>query len=179
MSPVSSPLRPSRCQGLGSTSGSTLIPTSYERWIRSKLAVSTARTLSSMVPLAAQSRELPVPYSVPAGLTLAMLPAGEMWHELRKYPTTRPHHLSIDADFHHHQQAADQQTDRDECHQCSPHQTAEAAEARQLENPIHGGIDEKTAPHADGDARPGDRCLGRESVAQADAEHRHDKPKKA
>jgi len=69
MSNVSSPVSPSCCQGSGRTSGSTPMPTKLERWIRSKLAASTARTPSSIVPLAAQSRELPVPYSVPARTT--------------------------------------------------------------------------------------------------------------
>ena len=37
--------------------------------MRSKLCATTARTPSSRVPLAAQSRELPVPYSCPAKMT--------------------------------------------------------------------------------------------------------------
>ena len=37
------------------------MPTRLERWMRSKLRAITARTPSSRVPLAAQSRELPVP----------------------------------------------------------------------------------------------------------------------
>ena len=37
--------------------------------MRSKLSAITARTPSSMVPLAAQSREEPVPYSLPARIT--------------------------------------------------------------------------------------------------------------
>ena len=36
------------------------------RWMRSKLSATTARTPSSMVPLAAQSRDEPEPYSRPA-----------------------------------------------------------------------------------------------------------------
>ena len=40
------------------------MPTRLLRWIRSKLTASTARTPNSNVPLAAQSRLLPVPYSV-------------------------------------------------------------------------------------------------------------------
>src|SRR2546426_948233 len=47
-------------------SGSTPIPTRFERWMRSKLCATTALTPSSAVPFAAQSRELPVPYSCPA-----------------------------------------------------------------------------------------------------------------
>ena len=42
------------------------MPTRLLRWIRSKLLAITARTPRSKVPLAAQSRELPVPYSAPA-----------------------------------------------------------------------------------------------------------------
>ena len=45
------------------------MPTRFERWMRSKLSASTALTPSSSVPLAAQSRELPVPYSLPASTT--------------------------------------------------------------------------------------------------------------
>ena len=69
MSKVSSPVRPSCCQESGKTSGNTPMPTRFDRWIRSKLAASTARTPSSIVPFAAQSRELPVPYSLPASTT--------------------------------------------------------------------------------------------------------------
>ena len=47
-------------------SGSTPMPTRFERWMRSKLSAITARTPSSSVPLAAQSRDEPVPYSLPA-----------------------------------------------------------------------------------------------------------------
>jgi hypothetical protein len=46
--------------------GSTPIPTRLLRWIRSKDSASTALTPSSAVPLAAQSREEPLPYSLPA-----------------------------------------------------------------------------------------------------------------
>ena len=45
------------------------MPTRFERWIRSKLLAITALTPSSAVPFAAQSRELPVPYSAPASTT--------------------------------------------------------------------------------------------------------------
>ena len=45
------------------------MPTRLERWMRSKLTAMTARTPSSLVPLAAQSREEPVPYSLPASAT--------------------------------------------------------------------------------------------------------------
>ena len=48
------------------TSGTTPMPTRFERWMRSKLWAITARTPSRLVPLAAQSREEPVPYSLPA-----------------------------------------------------------------------------------------------------------------
>ena len=40
-----------------------------ERWIRSKLSAITARTPRSAVPFAAQSREDPDPYSLPARIT--------------------------------------------------------------------------------------------------------------
>ena len=45
----------------GNVSGSTPIITRLERWIRSKLVAMTALTPSSNVPLAAQSREEPMP----------------------------------------------------------------------------------------------------------------------
>jgi len=38
-------------------------------WMRSKLSATTARTPTSIVPLAAQSRDEPVPYSLPANTT--------------------------------------------------------------------------------------------------------------
>src|SRR5688572_15620965 len=50
-------------------SGSTPMPTRLERWMRSKLSAITALMPSSTVPLAAQSREEPVPYSLPANTT--------------------------------------------------------------------------------------------------------------
>ena len=67
MSKTSSPVRPSDCQVVpgSNSSGSTPMPTRLLRWIRSKLAASTARTPSRNAPLAAQSRLEPVPYSVP------------------------------------------------------------------------------------------------------------------
>ncbi len=37
--------------------------------MRSKVSAITARTPSSLVPLAAQSRDEPVPYSLPAKIT--------------------------------------------------------------------------------------------------------------
>src|SRR5581483_9091641 len=46
--------------------GSTPMPTRFERWMRSKLCATTTLTPSRFVPFAAQSRELPVPYSWPA-----------------------------------------------------------------------------------------------------------------
>ena len=42
------------------------MPTRFERWMRSKLSAITARTPSSSGPLAAQSRDEPEPYSLPA-----------------------------------------------------------------------------------------------------------------
>ena len=53
----------------GNCSGSTPMPTRLERWMRSKLSAITARTPSSCVPFAAQSREEPEPYSLPASTT--------------------------------------------------------------------------------------------------------------
>jgi hypothetical protein len=67
---VSVPVRPSDCRVWPSNSaGSTPMPIRLERWMRSKLLAMTAFTPSSIVPLAAQSRELPVPYSSPARTT--------------------------------------------------------------------------------------------------------------
>ena len=42
------------------------MPQRLLRWMRSKLCATTAFTPRSAVPFAAQSRELPVPYSWPA-----------------------------------------------------------------------------------------------------------------
>ena len=50
----------------GNCSGSTPMPIRLERWMRSKDSAMTARTPSSVVPLAAQSRDDPEPYSLPA-----------------------------------------------------------------------------------------------------------------
>ena len=61
LSPSDSALSPAR-----NCSGSTPIPIRLDRWMRSKLSASTARTPSRAVPLAAQSREEPDPYSFPA-----------------------------------------------------------------------------------------------------------------
>ena len=68
---TSSPSRPSDCavSPSGSCSGSTPIPIRFERWMRSKLSAITARTPSSAVPFAAQSRDEPEPYSLPASTT--------------------------------------------------------------------------------------------------------------
>ncbi len=49
--------------------GSTPMPMRFDRWMRSKLSASTARTPSSAVPFAAQSRDEPEPYSLPARIT--------------------------------------------------------------------------------------------------------------
>ena len=51
-------------------SGSTPMPIRLERWMRSKLRATTASMPSSAVPLAAQSRLDPVPYSSPAKITV-------------------------------------------------------------------------------------------------------------
>ena len=50
------------------------MPTRLPRWIRSNDLAMTALTPSSSVPLAAQSREEPVPYSAPAS-TISGVPA--------------------------------------------------------------------------------------------------------
>jgi hypothetical protein len=65
---LSLPVRPSDFTDSPSEncSGSTPIPTRLERWMRSKLSAITARTPSRRVPLAAQSRDEPEPYSLPA-----------------------------------------------------------------------------------------------------------------
>ena len=64
VSPSDSALCPS-----GNCSGSTPIPTRFERWMRSNDSTITARTPSRRVPLAAQSREEPDPYSAPPSTT--------------------------------------------------------------------------------------------------------------
>jgi hypothetical protein len=51
------------------TSGSTPMPTRFERWMRSKLSTTTAFTPSRKVPFAAQSRDEPMPYSLPPKIT--------------------------------------------------------------------------------------------------------------
>ena len=73
---VSSPLIPSdsTLSPVLNCSGSTPMPTRLLRWMRSKLFATTALTPRSCVPLAAQSRELPVPYSSPAN-TMVGVPA--------------------------------------------------------------------------------------------------------
>ena len=45
------------------------MPMRFDRWIRSYDSAITARTPSSMVPFAAQSRDEPEPYSLPARIT--------------------------------------------------------------------------------------------------------------
>ncbi len=69
---VSLPVSPSDCQvSLPlNCSGSTPMPTRLLRWMRSKLFATTALMPSSIVPLAAQSRLEPVPYSSPAKITV-------------------------------------------------------------------------------------------------------------
>ena len=56
----------------GNCSGMTPMPIRFERWIRSKDSAITARTPSSVVPLAAQSRDEPDPYSLPPSTTSGM-----------------------------------------------------------------------------------------------------------
>ena len=71
---VSSPLMPSDCAESAprNCSGSTPMPTRLARWMRSKLRAITAFTPSSCVPLAAQSRDEPVPYSSPPNTTVGV-----------------------------------------------------------------------------------------------------------
>ena len=72
MSIVSSPLMPSDATESFPMNwkGSTPIITRLARWMRSKLFAITARVPSNRVPFAAQSRELPVPYSSPPNTTV-------------------------------------------------------------------------------------------------------------
>ena len=67
----SCPLRPSEAALSPSANwrGRTPIPIRLERWMRSKLSAITARIPSRAVPLAAQSRDEPDPYSLPASTT--------------------------------------------------------------------------------------------------------------
>jgi len=72
MSNISSPRMPNvstPSPGMN-CSGSTPMPTRLLRWMRSKLFAITAFTPSSCVPLAAQSRDDPVPYSSPPNTTV-------------------------------------------------------------------------------------------------------------
>ena len=55
------------------------MPTRFERWMRSKLSAMTALTPSSSVPFAAQSRDEPVPYSLPA-MTIERRAFGLVFH---------------------------------------------------------------------------------------------------
>ena len=68
---VSSPVRPSDSAvwPSGNCNGSTPMPIRLERWMRSYDSAITALTPSSAVPLAAQSREEPEPYSLPDKIT--------------------------------------------------------------------------------------------------------------
>ena len=67
MENVSSPVSPrlSRFSPAKNSSGMTPMPMRFERWMRSYDSTSTARTPSITVPLAAQSRDEPEPYSLP------------------------------------------------------------------------------------------------------------------
>ncbi|CNU29984.1 Uncharacterised protein [Mycobacterium tuberculosis] len=56
----------------GNCSGITPMPIRLDRWIRSNDSAITARTPSSNVPLAAQSRDEPDPYSLPPNTTSGM-----------------------------------------------------------------------------------------------------------
>ena len=59
--------------------GKTPMPMRLLRWMRSKLSASTTRTPSSRVPLAAQSRDEPEPYSFPA-ITIRGVPPSYVTH---------------------------------------------------------------------------------------------------
>jgi hypothetical protein len=76
MSKTSVPSRPSELAVCPSwkVSGKTPIPTRFARCMRSKVSAITAFTPSRLVPFAAQSREDPVPYSLPA-ITTSGTPA--------------------------------------------------------------------------------------------------------
>ena len=67
--------------------GKTPIITRFERWMRSKLFATTAFTPRSAVPFAAQSRELPVPYSEPvktiSGVLRFWYSSAASWMEVR------------------------------------------------------------------------------------------------
>ena len=65
---VSEPSRPSVsafCPSMN-CSGRMPMPMRLERWMRSKLSAMATRTPSSIGPLAAQSRDEPLPYILPA-----------------------------------------------------------------------------------------------------------------
>ena len=74
MSKTSVPSSPSDLADLpsGNCSGMTPMPIRLERWMRSNDSAITARTPSSRVPLAAQSRDDPEPYSLPPSTTSGM-----------------------------------------------------------------------------------------------------------
>jgi hypothetical protein len=63
-SPSESALSPA-----GNCSGTTPMPMRFERWMRSNDSVMTALTPRRLVPLAAQSRDEPEPYSLPPRMT--------------------------------------------------------------------------------------------------------------
>ena len=65
------------------------MPTRFERWMRSKLSTMQARTPSRDGPLPAQSRELPVPYSLPA-MTMEGVPASWYFIAASKIDITSP-----------------------------------------------------------------------------------------
>ena len=71
---VSVPSRPrdSALCPAGNWRGTTPMPMRLERWMRSKDSAMTALTPSRAVPLAAQSREEPEPYSLPPRTTSGM-----------------------------------------------------------------------------------------------------------
>ncbi len=59
------------------------MPIRFERWMRSKLSAITARTPRSAVPFAAQSRDEPVPYSLPAMIMSGVPSCDSAWPRRR------------------------------------------------------------------------------------------------
>ncbi len=91
MSYTSSPVRPlvSAFSSSRNCSGRIPMPTRFERWMRSKLSASTARTPSNRGPLAAQSRDEPEPYSLPAS-TISGVPAARYFTDASKMNISSP-----------------------------------------------------------------------------------------
>jgi hypothetical protein len=88
---VSSPLRPSDSafSPSGYCSGRTPMPMRFDRWMRSYDSAITTFTPSSAVPLAAQSRDEPEPYSLPASTTSGT-PSAMYFSDASKTVVTSP-----------------------------------------------------------------------------------------